>query len=323
MSRFFKYIHRISTSFKVAVRLLNYKVSYTSGSGIVLVIWECSPEGNAVQFYKDHTLTTDSLYSEIIFYRRLSFRRIIRNMIFRSNNLINSHKFQFAVFGENKGVHSLLVKKSLIFEKLIEVQHGALDESYFPIESDIFVCRSSESYDMVLDSKFQGILICDTMDLDVGFEKTFRSLDSYDQYLLFSKNPGGGISWINLARAESKIFDRLSENNIQMKVHPRDSFLKFFIRHLCYSDFSKLRNFIKIYKTNSSAPKSFANKLLIGLDTTAILDCGVIGDHVIDVNPSYERVNAQSRINKQLQAYDLSSFDLQNIDLLEVGVIRA
>lgn len=323
MSKFFKYIHRLSIAFKVAVRLLNYTVLYKSDSGIVLVIWEHFPEGNAVKFYKEHILTGGNIYSEIIFYRRLSFRRILRNMIFKSNKLINNHKFEFAVFGENKGIHSQLIKNSLIFDKLVEVQHGALDESYFPIQSDIFVCRSSESCARVLDSTFTGILIQDVLDFDVSFEKSLRSLDSYSQYSFFSKNPGGGVSWANLARAESKIFNRLSKKNIYLNVHPRDNFLKFCIRHLCYSRFAKLRAFIKIYKTSTAAPKTFDNKLVIGLDTTAILDCCVIGDHVIDVNPSSRRVTSQSRINKHLQAYDLSFFDLQNIGLLEVGVVRA
>jgi hypothetical protein len=322
VSRFFANAYCLLIEFKVALRLMNYSVSHSCDFNVILIVLEGSPEGDAVNFYKEHILSRDALFSEIVFYRRLSFVRILRNFFLATNKPIQSHKFSAAVFGSNKGTVSRKVKKWLQFDDLIEVQHGALDSSYFPIQSDIFVCRSSEALNIIKDSEFQGILLTDFFDLDAKYEISHRMLDSYDQFILFSKNPGGGVSWSDLANAEATIFRSLASHKLHIIRHPRDSILKFWYRHMIYMGHFKYPR-CKISKGKKLWwEKDSDNRLHIGLDTTAIVDRCVHGDHVLDVRPEEGNQIKVSRINKHLNSYGLDIFDMPNTSLIDVGVVK-
>lgn len=314
-------LYKSITSFKTAIKLLNYSISYSCSANTILIIWEESPEGDAVNFYRKKMVANNLSFSEVVFHHRLSFLRILSNYFLLANKSIRSYHFEFAVFGENKGVNSRIVKKWLKFEKVIEVQHGALDSSYFPIESDVFVCRSTDAYNSVKGSSFLGELVADELDFDVELTQSQQCLGSYDQYILFSKNPGGGISWRDLAHAESKIFRTLFSKNIQFIKHPRDNIFKFGVRHLFYA-----KNCTYLYHIIKRgffphAERNSGRTLSIGLDTTAIIDRCSHGDHLLDVTPLYGGNVRESRIDKRLLAYDLEIFDTKDSSLIEVGVI--
>jgi hypothetical protein len=315
-------LYRFITSLKTAIKMMNYSISHNNSANTILIIWEESPEGNAVSFYKKKMIINNLSFSEVIFHHRLSFFRILCNFLLRANKSIRSCHFEFAVFGENKGVNSRMVKKWLEFEKLIEVQHGALDSSYFPIESDVFVCRSTDAYNLVKGSPFLGELVAGELDFDVELTRSQQCLGGYDQYILFSKNPGGGVSWRGLANAESKIFRTLSIKNIQFVKHPRDNIFKFGVRHFFYAQNCTYFCHMIIRKLFPHAERHSGRTLSIGLDTTAIIDCCSHGDHVLDVTPLDGGSVRESRIDKRLLAYDLDIFDTKDSSLIEVGVIH-
>lgn len=120
--------------------------------------------------------------------------------------------------------------------KILEIQHGLLDESYLPLKCHIFYARSVDSMHFLgkVDKHVKVKLISNDLNKPEYTKFQIKSPDEIKSLVFWSKNPLGGISWEELCELEAGIvfFAREQKLNLYFNLHPRDNIFKFFIRHL-------------------------------------------------------------------------------------------
>ena len=166
---------------------------------------------------------------------------------------------------------------------LVEVQHGLLDQSYFPIEADIFYAISNESYRICInnDDKNKIRLLDEIIGFPMG---TIELIDarSINKVILYSKNPGGGCSLKYLKKLESlslRFAKKINADFILMP-HPRDNILKQIYRHgFKYWSFKSF---------NTKYNKSKSPTLIISSCSTALISQTKVGDYCLNINPESE-----------------------------------
>lgn len=183
--------------------------------------------------------------------------------------------------GSYNGVFGSLARPRLARAQMWEVQHGFLDESYFPIHAGRFFARSELAMTMVRARHDDVLLERAPQDLNPPageIQPLDRSL--VREVHCFSKNPGGGCTAAELKEMEAfaaSIADRL-ECPFHLHLHPRDSKAKLVARH------RSLRMLTKLPRRN--AHDHAAPRLLISSFSTALATRSRPGDLLLNVQAS-------------------------------------
>lgn len=139
------------------------------------------------------------------------------------------------IVGSSKGTITKIISKVSNFD-IYEMQHGVLDDSYFPLEVHNFFTRSNDSIKILEKYASNVSLVSISNDLGIPPHKQtlITSNNDIDQIILWSKNPDGGISWSELKLFEDRIINFSKRISIPLiiKLHPRDSKIKFLFRHI-------------------------------------------------------------------------------------------
>ena len=230
-----------------------------------------------------------------------------KNKILSLNEIDENYSIFTSSFNSPLGRSFKAAKKNTY---LIEIQHGLLDKSYFPIEADIFYAISNESYAVCInnDDKNKIRLLDEIIGFPMG---TIELIDarSINKVILYSKNPGGGCSIKYLKKLESLslYFAKKINADFIFMPHPRDSTLKQIYRHgIKYWSF-------RSYKTKYNKSKS--PTLIISSCSTAFISKTRPGDYCLNINPEFED-NIRDLMYSWIPSYSFQ--DLKKTDYINV-----
>lgn len=136
--------------------------------------------------------------------------------------------------GSSKGTFATVASGVDLNVKVWEVQHGLLDQSYFPMSIQRFYSRSHVSAAIVEEfaPHVDVEILSHSLDPPEGY-MSVANLNDVCELMCFSKNPGGGCNSHDLALFELGCY--LAAQQLQIKfslqLHPRDNVLKLLWRH--------------------------------------------------------------------------------------------
>tara|TARA_X000000950_G_scaffold201757_1_gene242923 strand:+ start:23833 stop:24864 length:1032 start_codon:yes stop_codon:yes gene_type:complete len=240
------------------------------------------------------------------------FTEIIVNKELNKNNNI-----EYIITGSCNSFVASVIHNSSIPIKIIEIQHGQIDESYIPVRADIFYSRSEKSKKLLEDLHPGADIrnISSEYDIPKYNKKSLTSQHQIKQIYFWSKNPNGGISWRELVILENEIFDLSQKLNINLsfKIHPRDNKLKFLFRHLFFNEYKNMKfiRILKIFFTKKLTYKvinTFKNNktLHISCFSTSLISEPKTHDYVINI------INERPQIVLETYSW-LSSINLSKL----------
>jgi hypothetical protein len=188
----------------------------------------------------------------------------------------------------------------------IEIQHGLLDKSYFPIEADLFYAISDQSHQICIKNGYKEKvrLLDNKIDTPAG-SKELIDIKSIKKVILYSKNPGGGCSWKYLKKLEliSSLFAKKIDADFELLLHPRDSIFKLLYRHgFKYWVIKRSNN-----KNNN--PKSPV--LVISSCSTSFISNTRPGDYCLNIKPEFED-SIRDAIYSWIPSYSLEDLDCKD-----------
>lgn len=194
----------------------------------------------------------------------------------------------------NSFVASVIHNSDDISIKIIEIQHGQIDESYLPIKADIFYSRSQQSSSLLNKFNLRADIrnISNEYDIPKYNKKFLISQRDIKEIYFWSKNPNGGISWKELVKFENDMVNLSAklDVNLSFKAHPRDNKFKFITRHLLFN-IKKETKFIRILKIffansliNQTIKTDKESKILhISCFSTSLISEPKSGDYVLNI----------------------------------------
>ena len=213
---------------------------------------------------------------------------VIKNQLNKNKNV------EYIITGSCNSFVASVIHNSNISIKIIEIQHGQIDESYLPVKADIFFSRSQQSSNLLnkLYPKADIRKISNEYDIPKYNKKFLYSQHDFKEIYFWSKNPNGGISWKELVKLENDVVnlcDKLDVNLI-FKAHPRDNKFKFIVRHLLFNikKDTKFLRILKIFFANSFINQTIkTNKkskiLHISCFSTSLISEPKSGDYVLNI----------------------------------------
>lgn len=231
------------------------KIENSSSDGSILWLYDStsSPDGYSLVTFalklarkeELNLLSFGPTNFTIIFFKRFLFHlpSIIRHRniykfafhLLKKQLLINKD-IKYILTGSCNGFLMSVVKKNNLNIKILEIQHGILDESYLPLKCDVFYTRSKTSAELLKFFSPSSDIRILSNDLEIPPSRRFciDSPSKIESITLWSKNPDGGITWQELAVLESGLvsFANKYKFDLYFKMHPRDNKLKFIYRHL-------------------------------------------------------------------------------------------
>ncbi len=208
---------------------------------------------------------------------------------------LNKNKnVEYIITGSCNSFIASVIHSSDISIKIIEIQHGQIDESYFPVKADIFYSRSQQSSNLL--NKFYPKAdirnISNEYDIPKNNKKFLSSQHEIKKIYFWSKNPNGGISWKELVKLENDMFNLSAklDVNLSFNAHPRDNKFKFIVRHLLFN-IKKDAKFITILKIifansfiNHTIKTDKESKILhISCFSTSLISEPRSGDYVLNI----------------------------------------
>jgi hypothetical protein len=188
---------------------------------------------------------------------------------FRSKFQAALINYKYIICGSTNSKFVELASK-IAKSKIIEVQHGHPDPTYFERIPDLFFARSKYGYKLATCNGVDSIQIA--CDLNIPICKLeFRC--NLDSCILFSKNEGGGCSRESLTKLERSVISwcNRTRRNLKIILHPRDNLFKFLLRHKSMS--------VLHYIFRRSAKQN----IIISSMSTAIFSNSVVNDVIINI----------------------------------------
>ncbi len=297
---------------KFKLILSNCKLVCRSDNVRIAVIYQNLPEGVAVEKLLTYKFRTQDKIDTMTFDFNANFSLVSLINIFRSIEDILKHqfsditKYKFLYVGETKGFLTKELIKFFDCGRVIEIQHGQLDESYFPIKSNLFIARDSIAYKILLENQSTNKTIHLFNDFNID-NSHYLDINKHDVNVVYwGKNPGGGVTWSKLVQLEKKIFICFFQELTQVKLHPRDNLLKFFFRHLFFGNF----RVIYIYFLIGSSVGRLGEILNIGSNTTSLIDKTNAGEYLLNIMQD-NKINQNSNVSliSSMHVDDLSISD--------------
>lgn len=207
------------------------------------------------------------------FDRRLAVR--VREAL---ENAITITSVQCLLVGSTRGTFATAIADLLVEVDRWEIQHGLLDDSYFPIEAQRFYARSKHSAEIVRRASPQTAVevLAEDLTPPSGFLVSIKQA-GISRLACYSKNPGGGCVASELALFESAC-SRTAERlgwSFSLHLHPRDNVLKLALRHLSLRPLAWL---------TASTPRDASRPiLLVSAFSTSLITDSAAGDVLLNV----------------------------------------
>ena len=207
----------------------------------------------------------------------------------------------YSIFTTSLNTPQAIAFKSLNKKSIkVEIQHGLLDKSYFPIEADIFYLISKDSYELCMNNnqKEKIKLLSDSIKFPHGQIKKIYS-KSIRKVCFYSKNPGGGCSYEFLKSLErqSYLYAKKINADYEFIPHPRDNFFKLFYRHGLKSFVFKKQK-LKKYEIHSDT-------LVISSCSTSFITNTKRGEVMLNIRPE-NKDHIRDKMYSKIPSY---SFD--------------
>jgi hypothetical protein len=194
------------------------------------------------------------------------------------------------VVGSARGTFAEAACAAIDPAKIWEVQHGLLDESYFPPQISCFLARSEVSA-AILREHAPAVpvrILGHDLDPPKGHNERARPEDAAF-IACYSKNPGGGCRPESLAAFERAVIElaRASKRPLRLYLHPRDSLLKVLVRHKSVAPCA--------YVWTRVPESPSGRRLVISSYSTALTTNSACGDLLLNVRlePLSEIVEAE------------------------------
>lgn len=209
------------------------------------------------------------------------------------------------IVGASRGTFATFARPLFDRTKIWEVQHGLLDQSYFPVEVGRFFARSSLSSSIILGESPNSKVELISEDLaPVAGSTQRRGASEAKSIICYSKNPGGGCASSELAEFERGVitFARRSRRRLVLSLHPRDSLIKLAVRH---------RSLTPLAYVPRSKNRLMRPRLILSSYSTAFTTNSDQGDFLLNV-----RFGPVSAIAAAEYAW-LPTADLHSLDVSE------
>jgi len=199
-------------------------------------------------------------------------------------------------------------------QKVVEIQHGALDASYFSGRAPSKFLARSQSSACIYGSRRPGVEIA-IVSNDLApprIEPVRISVPTNPWF--FSKNPGGGIERKELACLERSLCGIFPD--LCLFLHPRDNVVKLFFRHgfsVCV---------FRAYLRNSLRSEGKANKLIISSYSTALFDKASSNDFVLNVADRVSECSIRTSVYSDVPFLTTAELISNPRGTIEVGKVQ-